>query len=478
MRLAAFGVLFVLFSGPAHSFSESGHHVIAELAFARLDKDLQATLIAVLKEHPRYAEDLKSPANVLDRNGSLIGRASYWPEVASEHEKWSRPTWHYELAATDSVGDIESVPALPGPLPESANLDTQELHIAQAVELCRKIIADPEAAMSDKAIAICWICHLVVDAHQPCHAGSLYVEHVFPQGDRHATAIRVEPGGNLHALWDGLLEKRFQRADVWRLKQKISGVMFAAMYDVHDLPETLAPETWLAESRNFARKYVYTSEVMDPITVAMRGRSTEIQTINLSEEYLETAGSIARIRAYQASFRLAEILKELKLPPLNEIDIAYDSLDSTLQPVAWMIGEYDNSIQHSLKIEDLKIVPSSDGKRLEVSYTTKWDFEEKLHLSVNEEIGWNSQEQALESTYRVSVLAAIGSRALQASEKQVGTGSYLIFPDESREFVLNCKGKFKATQAIQFSVERTEYGFKFEKIEEGREPKLYRLQRK
>ena len=44
--------------------------------------------------------------------------------------------------------------------------------VRQAVELCRQTLQSNATADSDKAIAICWLAHLVADAHQPYHAGA------------------------------------------------------------------------------------------------------------------------------------------------------------------------------------------------------------------------------------------------------------------------------------------------------------------
>lgn len=62
------------------------------------------------------------------------------------------------------------------------------------------------------------VCHLVADSHQPRHAGSLYVEHVFESkdGDRSANSIPTKQSKNMHALWDGLLSRDFNEGDVSR----------------------------------------------------------------------------------------------------------------------------------------------------------------------------------------------------------------------------------------------------------------------
>lgn len=100
------------------------------------------------------------------------------------------------------MGSVEGPKKL-GPLPEDATLATKDLYIAQALELCTKVLAGKSQPDSDRAIAVCWIAHLVADAHQPCHAGSLYALDLFPDGDRGANSIKTKQSKNMHALWDG-----------------------------------------------------------------------------------------------------------------------------------------------------------------------------------------------------------------------------------------------------------------------------------
>lgn len=81
---------------------------------------------------------------------------------------------------------------------------------------------------SERAIAQCWIVHLVADAHQPCHAGSLYVEDVFPEGDRGGHEIKTKQSKNLHALWDGLLGPKWDEGDLDRRAREMPKVELAA----------------------------------------------------------------------------------------------------------------------------------------------------------------------------------------------------------------------------------------------------------
>ena len=293
---------------PAQAWSEGGHHLIAVLAFRQLEKDNQRELIRILKTHPRFAEDFKIPKGINDENEWLIGRAGYWPDVVrnGSGKSYHRSTWHYELGATKVIGKVDAIPAFPGPLPANATLDTQALHVSQAIELCKRVLHDSKSADSDRAIAICWLCHLVADSHQPCHAGSLYVEHVFEKadGDRGANSISTKQSKNMHALWDGLLGRDFSESAVRRRAIEVTNLAKEEPLQVDG-----GPEVWLAESRQTATDFVYAPEVLEPITLAMRAKTTEIVELHLSEDYLKRAGRVAQFRAAQAAARLAQILR-------------------------------------------------------------------------------------------------------------------------------------------------------------------------
>ena len=212
-------VLILLLAVPpkaAFSWSEGGHHIISLMAFDLLNKGEQAKLVAILEKHPRFAEDFLPPEKLPNDEEVLrwrIGRAGYWPDIARRQPKYHRSTWHYELGPTLVIGDPANMkePERPGVLPINATLETQSLYIAQALTLCGNTLADAKQPETDRALALCWIAHLVADAHQPCHAGSLYMEKVFVEedGDRGANRIITKQKKNMHALWDQLLGDSF-----------------------------------------------------------------------------------------------------------------------------------------------------------------------------------------------------------------------------------------------------------------------------
>jgi len=309
----------LLLATPAHAWWESGHHIVALIAYDLLDEPEQAELLRILEAHPRYAQDFTPNDKIRDVTRWRVGLTGYWPDIARGQPKYNRPTWHYQLASTLTLGQNVNVPETPGPCPTTATLDTKELHIAQAVELCRRVMGDHRQPLGDRAIALTWLAHLAGDAHQPCHAGSLYVAGVYPDGDRGANSIPVVQSKNMHALWDGLLGQRFDEGDVARRLAEIIGnaqTMEAGQAAIKRT-DTLNPLIWLEESREFSRQFVYRPEVLGPIQAAADGRAEAVPGIDLSEEYLQQAGALARVRAAEAGYRLAALWRVALAPLLT-----------------------------------------------------------------------------------------------------------------------------------------------------------------
>jgi len=310
-------VVFTIIPAKLLAWSEGGHHLIAAVAFSLLSDKEKTELLQVLKQHPRFEEDFVPPEklpNEEEKTRWLVGRSGYWADVARRQPKYHRSTWHYELGASLIIGSKENllVPDRPGALPIDATLETQELHIAQALELCRKVLKDKSQAPTDRAIALCWIGHLVADAHQPCHAGSLYMEGVFIEkdGDRGANRIPTKQKQNMHALWDQLLGEKFAMTSMRRRYGEIVTSDELRKVGESAVSKGLDPQIWLEESRQLATEHVYTPIVLEHLTRVSRGLVEKPEVLDLPEDYLKNAGRIAQIRATEAGFRLAGVWKE------------------------------------------------------------------------------------------------------------------------------------------------------------------------
>lgn len=190
-------------------------------------------------------------------------------------------------------------------------MDTQELQITQAFNLCRDTLKDKQRPASDRALALCWIGHLVADAHQPCHAGSLYGERIFQEGDRGGNSIPTKQGRNLHALWDGLLGNAYDAGDIRRRVREIeTNPELAFIVEAKQSMSRYSDfDEWLSESRDLAISSVYTNEIIQNVLTAGES-SVPLRPIELSEDYLKSAGWVAKMRAVLAADRLAKAWSE------------------------------------------------------------------------------------------------------------------------------------------------------------------------
>lgn len=160
-------------------------------------------------------------------------------------------------------------------------------------------------------MAICWLAHLVGDSHQPCHAGSLYVDGIFPGpiGDKGANAIPTKQLRNLHALWDGLLGTSNKPNEVARRAFDVRQDK-AAMNEAEAAGTNLEPSQWLSESVEASKRYVYTPYVLAAVEAAARSGASKVETVDLSAAYLKDAGAVAQRRVAVAGFRLGNLLSE------------------------------------------------------------------------------------------------------------------------------------------------------------------------
>lgn len=303
--------VLILQPSNALAWSEGAHHVIGLIAFDAMTPAAQKLLLEILKAHPKFATDFKTDLTEPKAIGHfMLGTAAYWPDVARDYPEFNRPKWHYQLGASLVIGNPPKVPVTPGALFKGSTLETQDLHITQAIELCRQTLTG-SAPDSDKAVAICWLAHLVGDAHQPCHAGSLYADGIFPgpTGDRGANSIPTKQRRNLHALWDGLLGTSGKPNDVARRAFDVRQDK-AAMSEAEAAAANLEPSQWLAESIEASKRYVYTPDVLAAVEAAARSGATKVETVDLSEAYLKDAGAVAHRRVAVAGLRLGNLLSE------------------------------------------------------------------------------------------------------------------------------------------------------------------------
>ena len=305
MRFILPALALLILSAPAYAWNVATHEVVAAVAYDVLAKehpDKLAKIVAILKQHPLHEfeakriDALNAPADQRDK--AMFLSAARFPDdvrMAAGIHGYSHPTWHYINLPLSAKGDPTT-----GPQPDQPNA-------VSALKGQATVLSGDNPA-ADKAVAICWIAHLVGDLHQPLHAVAMYSS-AQPKGDRggNDTWVRFGTGKgvNLHSVWDGLLGKdiRFAAASglAAELVRRPDLKREALAKDVADLD----PESWAVTSADLAYKSAYRGGTL-------HGGDKD-HPATLPADYGAAAKAIAERQVVLAGYRLAAMLgREVK----------------------------------------------------------------------------------------------------------------------------------------------------------------------
>jgi hypothetical protein len=309
------------------AWNSAGHMIIALAAYEHLDDATRAKAVALLRAHPRFNDHFQSymPREILrgevrEQDRWLFAHASTWADLVRDSKgainrqdvtQYNRPWWHFindpvflnederrQLAREIRVNRRREPP------PER---DDENMNIVQAIKNSTRIIRDASAPQETRSVHLCWMLHLVGDAHQPLHGAALFTTRRFRRGDRGGNFLAFEHGWNLHAFWDDQISKdepydtlRVLAADLNENRELINHGREAAA--------SLDPGKWIDESHALAKRYVYTDEVLQK--VASRERHTHLGSLDLPPNYKADAETVAERRAVEAAHRMAAIVRQ------------------------------------------------------------------------------------------------------------------------------------------------------------------------
>lgn len=302
--------LFLTAASPAFAWNGTGHETVAQVAWDRLAPASRDWLAAVLEQHPRRDKDLLArmrPGD--DRARILFLVAATWPDqVKSPLNPLSRAENHAEWHYCDLPYDLEGQR---GPEPVLTWDRGRAINLAQAMGLLTAEFAAPATPPDRRAIDLCWIEHLVGDAHQPLHAVGMFTRDL-PDGDRggNLDVVAAAGGGratNLHSLWDGLLGRSTNPDTIRKVADRIERGQVDAQ-----AASDLDVAHWLREGRDLAVHEVYRDGQFRGLP---RGAVGEPPPLPIG--YEARARQVADERVALAGARLAALLERLvtKLPP-------------------------------------------------------------------------------------------------------------------------------------------------------------------
>jgi hypothetical protein len=311
-----------LAGAPAFAWNALGHKTIAEIAWRQLEPADRQAIVDILRRHPRFDADFagKMTDDVLAADKATQDRwifqhAAYWPDIArglpkGERGKYDRPVWHYiNFPLYLNPGDQTALGKLKVNLAVdyTLNEDPKQFNVLQAIKYSRAALRG-RAGAETKALAYCWLFHLVGDIHQPLHSTALFSVDHFPKGDRGGNAIPLVRGQNLHSLWDNLLGRQHYMRNVDKAVAELSD-----RRRFGDVWNTAAKETdplkWAKESHELCESFVYDAVILDAVMQTPPG--AEIAKIVLPDAYYKAAGEHARRRIVAAGVRLSTLLNRI-----------------------------------------------------------------------------------------------------------------------------------------------------------------------
>ncbi len=319
----AITIILVATAHPALAWNKPTHMVIGAIAYDVLKQDSPDTLARVLdllKAHPDYDTFAKRLDNVPpeERDRYLFMQAARWADDIRDNKRYHHGSWHYvNYPVTSKSRDVVPAETSPDELPKTAtspNIDTA--------------IADNEKTLKtgtdgDKAVAVCWLMHLIGDLHQPLNTVS-YFDDDHPKGDRGGNDffVRVTAGGaviDLHSFWDGLLgnDQKYRAAGnlavALRNRPDLARKTFAVYPEDRPGRQSvpLNPKAWTQQSVLIAKDFVY-------VHGTLRGGTDRSDGPVLPAGYAKQSKAIAERQVVLAGYRLADVLKAAMAEPASK----------------------------------------------------------------------------------------------------------------------------------------------------------------
>ncbi len=301
LKVCALCLLLVIGSiSSTFAWSKQGHMVIASLCWQQLSPSTQKKVSIILNHHPNHAEWKKW----FDQYGAGIPEdefmfmcASKWPDDIKmknfPYQGTTNSFWHYTNGRVDFIHGHDA-----------HYRPKKGKDIYNGIEYAKKQVHSSN--LNDKAIAVCWMSHLVEDIHQPLHAASNY-QGPFAQsasGDKGGNDFYIKTKATnktsyrLHSYWDQLLGRSQNQQKAIQTALKIKKDM-----EGQRPSGNMNPVQWQTESFNCAVKYAYWNNQL-PASRTAEGAAV------LPVDYGKTAKKVAYQRAYAAANRLAIWLKQ------------------------------------------------------------------------------------------------------------------------------------------------------------------------
>lgn len=290
----------LLHCSTAMAWSRPGHMVTAAIAYDELraqDPKVLEQIIALAERHPdRGALEVAiGRARGEERGRRIFLELARWADDTrgSIHD---HPTWHY--SSRPLINKASPPPSSGDDVPPGSAIEAFALNFSVA--------SDARAPQSERAVAVCWVFHLVGDMHQPLHSVSQFSKR-FPTGDRGGNFQYVrDPQTNepvtLHWFWDDAASREDEPDDVMKRAEDLMRRLPRAQFkELKPFKGASDFTTWAEESYQLAESVAYGPE--------LQASDTAEQASKPSQRYLELSTQVAEKRLTLASYRLTDVLR-------------------------------------------------------------------------------------------------------------------------------------------------------------------------
>jgi hypothetical protein len=319
-------MLFLLSPAVSFAWIDTGHEIIASIAYDELTPATRAAVNALLKQHPRYQKDLLDglPTGFdLDRYAFM--KAATWPDMVRGqthpmHFVADHPFWHFIDLPIAAPGD--DIPATqsttqPSTLSAATTQPADPQNILEALDKAARDVRDEKLSPAHRAIALCWLTHLCGDIHQPLHVSNFYSSQ-YPQGDKggNLAKVRRPPSQfsaiiDLHALWDEMLGL-YQDPNM--IEYVASSLRRDPQYSRDKFKAELCEQSfaaWADGTHKLALPWCYLNGDLATLKAsATRGDLRQLPPY-LPPDYLANAEKVAARQAVLAGYRLADLLNRV-----------------------------------------------------------------------------------------------------------------------------------------------------------------------
>ena len=289
-------------AGSAAAWDNQGHMATGSIAYDELLRTRPQAfreVVRLMVSHPdraRFDREL-GPAAGAERDRLLFEYMARWPDDV-RRTPYDHPDWHYTLKIVSPAGRLLSF----------HNGRAQDAYLHQLA-----VARDPRAPAGERAVALCWVMHIVADMHQPLHAGH-WLDARFPASDRAGMLAWIRPAADappmrLHVFWDRAGDQAGgEREGAATLAAKAQARSPAASTPPLPADPRAAFDAWAASSRRLAVEDVYQNGRFE-------GAAAPADAPAPTPDYLARAHDVALLRLGEAGVRLAQVLSTLPDPP-------------------------------------------------------------------------------------------------------------------------------------------------------------------